>query len=112
MQRAADRSLTGAGRYQGIAYGANLSRDSDEGTSARIDESAGLDRLSADTGGITVGGSNDLDESMRRLLDTMSSYYVLAYQPTPKGKPGFRSIEVTTSRPGLLVRARRGYEAR
>ena len=106
------RSLTGAGRYQGMGYGASLSRDSDEGTSARADESAGLDTLAADTGGISVGGTNDLDESMRRLLETMSSYYILAYQPPPNGSPGFRRIEVTTSRPGLLVRARRGYEAR
>jgi VWFA-related protein len=71
-----------------------------------------LDRLAAETGGLTVGGANDLDEAMQRLLETMSSYYILAYQPPSKGKPGFRRIEVTTSHSGVLVRARRGYEAR
>jgi VWFA-related protein len=106
------RTLAGAGRYQSLAYGVNLGRDADEGSSARIDESAGLVQLAADTGGLTVGGTNDLDESMQRLLETMSAYYILAYQPPPKGTPGFRRIEVTTSRPGVLIRARRGYEAR
>ena len=106
------RTLMGGGQYQSMAYGANLSRNADEGTSARIDASAGLDELAADTGGLTVGGTNDLDDAIKRLLETMSSYYVLAYVPAPQGKAGFRKIEVTTSRPGLVIRARRGYEAR
>ena len=106
------RTLTGSGQYQSMAYGTNLSRDADEGTSARTDESAGLDGLATETGGQIAGGGNDLDGAMQRLLNTMASYYVLAYLPPAQGKVGFRTIEVTTTRPGAIVRARRGYEAR
>src|SRR5262249_13827522 len=44
-----------------------------------------------------------------RIVGDNSSYYVLAYYP-PTDKPGrFHRIDVRVTRPGLTVRARRGY---
>jgi hypothetical protein len=45
----------------------------------------------------------------RPLLDTMTTYYVLAYQPPAHEKPGYRRIKVEVRAKGLQVRARRGY---
>ena len=47
-----------------------------------------------------------------RLVDDNSSYYVLGYYPANDRRDGrFRKIEVRVNKPGLTVRARRGYVA-
>ena len=49
---------------------------------------------------------------MRRALDDMRGYYLLGYYSTNAKADGtFRSIKVTVKRPGVNVRARRGYLA-
>ncbi|MGE0041410.1 MAG: VWA domain-containing protein [Vicinamibacterales bacterium] len=68
--------------------------------------------LSDETGGFAAVGSNDLDGWFRRIVEDNSSYYVLGYYPTNERRDGrFRKIEVRVSRPGLTVRARKGYAA-
>ncbi len=47
-----------------------------------------------------------------RIVNDNSSYYVLAYYPPSDKRDGkFHRIEVKVNRPGLTVRARRGYSA-
>jgi VWFA-related protein len=103
------RGLQGAGRYQSVEYGPGLSRSVDEGPSGRWEEGAGSTDLADDTGGISIGNTNDLEKGLGRMLDAMTTYYVLAYQPPAQEKPGYREIKVEVRTKGLQVRARRGY---
>jgi VWFA-related protein len=56
--------------------------------------------------------SNDLAASMKRVADDLSDYYLLGYTSTNARLDGkFRRITVRVKRPGVHVRARRGYLA-
>jgi VWFA-related protein len=68
-----------------------------------------LRTLSEETGGFAVVNRNDFSTAFQRIVEDNSSYYVLAYYP-PDAKPGrVHKIDVRVTRPGLTVRARRGY---
>src|SRR5262249_60768046 len=67
--------------------------------------------LAAATDGIAVINSNDLDRGFRRITDDLSSYYLLGYYSNGKLDGKFHSIRVRVKRPGVQVRARRGYLA-
>ena len=68
--------------------------------------------LSDETGGFATVNTNDIEGAFRRVVDENSSYYVLGYYPANDRRDGrFRKIEVKVNRPGLTVRARRGYVA-
>src|SRR5262249_40919749 len=52
---------------------------------------------------------NDFTTAYQRIVEDNSSYYVLAYYP-PDAKPGrVHKIDVRVTRPGVTVRARKGY---
>jgi VWFA-related protein len=70
-------------------------------------------RVVADeTGGFAVVNANDFSKAYSRILEENSTYYVLGYYPANDRRDGrFRRIEVRVKRPGLEVRARRGYVA-
>jgi VWFA-related protein len=71
-----------------------------------------LQNLAVGTDGITVMSSNDLDVSLKRIADDLTSYYLLGYNSTNTKLDGtYRRIEVKVKRPGVDVRARRGYRA-
>lgn len=71
-----------------------------------------LRALAATTDGLAVMNSNDLDIGMKRISDDLSSYYLLGYYSTSGGADGrFHNIKVRVKRPGVSVRARRGYRA-
>ena len=64
------------------------------------------------TGGIAVLGSNDIDRGLQRVVADLNSYYLLGYYSKNAALDGkWRSIEVKVTRPGVDVRARRGYRA-
>jgi hypothetical protein len=68
--------------------------------------------LALNTDGIAVVDTNDLDRGLKRIADDLTSYYLLGYYSTnAKLDGGFRSIKVRVTRPGVDVRARRGYRA-
>jgi VWFA-related protein len=68
--------------------------------------------LSDETGGFAVVNNNDISGAFRRLVEENSAYYVLGYYASNERRDGrFRKIEVRVNRPGLTVRARRGYVA-
>jgi VWFA-related protein len=65
--------------------------------------------LSEETGGFAVVNRNDVMPGLDRIVADNSSYYVLAYYP-PDPRPGrSHRIQVRLTRPGLTVRARKGY---
>jgi VWFA-related protein len=69
-----------------------------------------LRTLAEETGGIAVINTNSFDATFGRIVQDNSSYYVLAYYPpNPKRDGKFHNIQVRVNRPGLTVRARRGY---
>ena len=67
--------------------------------------------LAVATDGIAAINSNDLDRGFRRITDDLSSYYLLGYYSNEKLDGKFHSIRVRVKRPGVQVRARRGYLA-
>lgn len=68
--------------------------------------------LAENTDGLAAVNSNDIDASLERISDDLTSYYLLGYYSTNTKLDGrFRRIKVAVSRPGVKVRARRGYRA-
>ena len=68
-----------------------------------------LRTLSDETGGFAVVNKNDFATAYQRIVEDNSSYYVLADYP-PDPRPGrLHKIDVRVTRPGLTVRARKGY---
>jgi VWFA-related protein len=71
-----------------------------------------LQVLADQTGGFAAINRNDFAGAFERVVRENSSYYVIGYYPTNDRRDGrFRRIEVRVKRPGLQVRARRGYVA-
>ena len=68
-----------------------------------------LRALSEETGGFAVVNKNDFATAFTRIVEDNSSYYVLAYYP-PDARPGrVHKIDVRVTRPGVIVRARKGH---
>jgi VWFA-related protein len=68
--------------------------------------------LSDQTGGFAVVNANDFRNAFDHIVRDNSSYYVLGYYPASEKRDGrYRSISVRVNRPGLTVRARKGYMA-
>jgi VWFA-related protein len=71
-----------------------------------------LRTLAENTDGMTVQNSNDLDIGLKRIANDLSSYYLLGYLSTNARLDGkYHTIKVRVKRPGIDVRARRGYRS-
>jgi VWFA-related protein len=70
-----------------------------------------LRMLAEATDGLAIVGSNDIEKGFKRITDDLSSYYLLGYYSTGRLDGRFHSIRVRVKRPGVEVRARRGYLA-
>jgi len=80
---------------------------------ARKQEINGLRTLARTTGGRSVVDSNDMEAILRSVLKEASHYYVLGYAPRDTRERGrFRDVRVSVSRPGVELRAPRGYYER
>src|SRR5262245_52051393 len=94
-------------------------RGSDPGTSdsqARLlqqfDPAAdSVNSLAIDTGGFVVRNQNYFDDAIVQGVADASTYYVLGYRPEKPLDGKFRRLSVKVNRPGVVVRARRGYLA-
>ena len=71
-----------------------------------------LTTLAANTDGIAVVNRNDIDKGLERVVADLSSYYLMSYYSTNTALDGkYRTISVKVKRPGVEVRARKGYRA-
>ena len=70
-----------------------------------------LRTLAAATDGLAMVDSNDIARSLNRAVADLSSYYLLGYYSTGRLDGRFHAITVRVKRPGVDVRARRGYLA-
>lgn len=71
-----------------------------------------LRTLADNTDGLAVIGNNNLEPGLRRISDDLTSYYLLGYYSSNTKLDGrFRRLTVKIARPGVDVRARRGYKA-
>jgi VWFA-related protein len=76
---------------------------------ARIDS---LRTLADNTDGIAVLNHNDLDLGLKRISNDLSSYYLLGYYSNNSSLDGrYHTIKVRVKRPGVDVRARKGYRS-
>ncbi len=68
--------------------------------------------LAENTDGMWVQDNNDLDIGLKRIANDLSSYYLLGYYSSNAKLDGkFHNIKVRVKRPGVDVRARKGYRA-
>jgi VWFA-related protein len=69
--------------------------------------------LAIDTDGDALVNTNNIASGLKRIADDLSSYYLIGYYSTNSKLDGrFREITVRVKRPGVRVRARRGYRGR
>jgi len=115
------QALSEAQRSDAIIYGVH---STGVAPSASVQDLAGefvLKAMCEDTGGRAFFPPiyedqkkevRDLDEIYKRLAAEVRAQFVLTYYSKGEAKPGtFRAIRVGVKRPGLQVRARRGYYA-
>jgi VWFA-related protein len=100
---ARQQSLLGEAPVVGVTdFGANLG----------FDENADvLTTLALDTGGLRIKNRNILRPALDAIATQEGTYYMLGYSPQDPFDGSYRTIDVRTTRPGVTVRARRGYLA-
>jgi VWFA-related protein len=77
-----------------------------------VNRVASLRTLAEMTDGLAVVNTNDLVGGARRIVNDLSTYYLLGYQSTNTKLDGrWRAITVRVKTPGIQVRARKGYRA-
>jgi VWFA-related protein len=78
----------------------------------RSNPHASLGQIAEETGGFLIRDTNDLRAGFRRIDEDMRFHYLLTYVPANEEYNGqWRQIGVKVRRPGVEVRARRGYYA-
>ena len=75
------------------------------------ERSTSLHFMAEQTDGVAVTATNDLALGLRRMTNDLSAYYLLGYYSTGKLDGRFHAITVRATRPGVQIRARRGYLA-
>jgi hypothetical protein len=83
---------------------------SHEGEVATTRRADSVRSLATNTDGLALTGAADVEPGLHRIVDDLSSYYLLTYHstnPTPDGK--VRTIQMRSTRPGVEFRTRRGY---
>ncbi|HYN05418.1 MAG TPA: VWA domain-containing protein [Vicinamibacteria bacterium] len=71
---------------------------------------AGAEQVAEDSGGFVIRHRNDLAAGLARVAREAEAFYLLGYEPSLRpGHAGFRKVTVRVARPGVEVRARKGY---
>jgi hypothetical protein len=73
----------------------------------------GSESLASDTGGFSVRNTNDLASGAERIAAESRVFYLLGFNAAEgRSAQAWRKLQVTTTQPGLEVRARKGYTLR
>lgn len=70
-----------------------------------------LRTMAESTDGVAVLDTNNFAPALQRMTADLTSYYLLGYYSTGKLDGRFHAISVRVKRPGVQIRARRGYLA-
>jgi VWFA-related protein len=72
----------------------------------------GMNSLAVDTGGVAIRNENNFGRALDQIQQDSDTYYVVSYTASNTTFDGkYRAIDVSVDRPGVKVRARRGYLA-
>jgi VWFA-related protein len=75
-----------------------------------LHDAEGTESVALETGGLVLRGR--LEDGLDRATRESEAYYLIGYEPTwTRADGSFHKIEVDVARPGVTVRARRGYHA-
>lgn len=92
--------------------GPDRPRSPEEDRARMRDRQITLRTLADLTDGLAVVNTNNVAGSLQRVVDDLSSYYLLGYYASGVEMDGtFHEVRVRVRRPGVDVRARRGYLA-
>jgi Ca-activated chloride channel family protein len=107
------KALNAALAVDASIYSVDMTQDG-TGTSRDAHLGAILRELSEKTGGIYVGsgGGPAMRDACKKIVEELSEQYTIGYQPSNQAQDGrWRSISVQSKRPGVKIRARKGYRA-
>jgi VWFA-related protein len=82
---------------------------------ASFDSQTGMRYLAEQTGGTFFGNNNDLSGGIKRAIEDLKGYYLLAYRPDAStfdaktGQRRFHKLTVKVKRSGARVRSRAGF---
>jgi VWFA-related protein len=95
------------------ASGADRSAVRKDTTTSTASRQDSLRFIADNTDGLLIANTSNLDAQISRIVEDVSSYYLLTYSSSnPKLDGRFRAITVRVKREGVKVRARRGYRGR
>ena len=77
---------------------------------AQQDRQNGMQQMAVETGGLALLNTNDFQRGLSRIYQQVSTYYTLGVTLSKLGITGYQKVEVTVSRPGMTVRARKGFD--
>lgn len=105
------RGLPGTGEHAAAEVGrATLEQDVLTVLGQGRLETEGAESVAIDTGGYSFRNPNDLLRGMEKIAQESRSYYLIGYSSPNTRKDGkLRKIQVEVRRPGVQVRARKGY---
>jgi VWFA-related protein len=106
LPNSAENSLDQAGK------GSGLLRNTMNGAEDRAETMSDMEQIAADTGGMAIFNTNDLNAALNRVIDNGAHYYTLIYTPANKEMNGdFRKIQIKLSDSKARLSYRRGYYA-
>ena len=109
-----DAVIRSANRYNVAIYPIDPDAPASAGPAAGNDAEPAVDTLRALADGTDghafVDGGNP-DGEFQQIVDDSSAYYLLAYRSAHVEDGKFREVQVRVTRPGVRVRARKGYWA-
>lgn len=74
-----------------------------------------LKNMATKTGGrfVSTPGGREMRETFAEVVEELTNQYTITYRPTNRAKDGkWRTIEVTTAKPDITIRTRRGYKVK
>jgi len=67
--------------------------------------------MADDTGGEVIAGAGDPGVALRRMIADASAYYMVTYRTQRAGDGMFHAVELKAKKPGVSIRARKGFDS-